>query len=184
MRTCAKCKKSKPTKAFRKDSHYRNGYDTTCRVCTNKRTQEWRRLNKKKIAKSGKIWRQKNRKSVLASKARYRQRHPEKSRQQVRNAHKKYGKKYRARRYFLLIEERYGVIKEQIQAQAKKQKHRCTICGRKQKCGKRRRLYVDHDHKTGVFRGLTCFSCNSMLGFAKDNIKTLQAAIKYLRRFQ
>jgi hypothetical protein len=38
----------------------------------------------------------------------------------------------------------------------------CFICGRTQKPGGRR-LHRDHDHRTGVPRGLLCFPCNAAL---------------------
>ena len=37
----------------------------------------------------------------------------------------------------------------------------CAICGREPKPGKR--LYTDHDHKTGRVRGRLCFTCNYRL---------------------
>ena len=48
----------------------------------------------------------------------------------------------------------------------RKQKGRCgnKICGLKL-----RTFYVDHDHQTGVVRGLLCFNCNLGLGKFKDN---------------
>jgi hypothetical protein len=184
MKICSKCRTPKPLKQFCVRRSAPDGRDGWCQTCKKRSTTQWRIAHTKEVAAYKRKWRRDNRPLVLAEKERYRRRHPEKARQQVRAAHKKHGKQYRTRRYFVLIEERYGVTKSQVQAQSKKQKHRCALCGRKQKCGKRRRLYVDHDHKTGKFRGLTCFSCNSMLGFAKDNIKTLQAAIKYLRRIK
>ena len=181
MKTCSKCHKSKRLSYFCVRRRSTDGRDGWCRTCKAAATQKWRASNPKKQAISKRRWRQAHRPLVLEEKARYRRRHPERARQQVRNAHQKYGTAYRRRRYFILIEERHGLTKTQIQARSRKQKHRCAICHKKQKCGKRRRLYVDHDHKTGKFRGLTCFGCNSMLGFARDNIQTLQAAIRYLR---
>lgn len=54
-----------------------------------------------------------------------------------------------------------------------------------QKFGKlTRHIYVDHDHETGEIRGLLCHGCNSVLGFSKENIQTLENTIKYLKEHQ
>lgn len=37
----------------------------------------------------------------------------------------------------------------------------CAICNQ---LPERRKLAIDHDHKTGRIRGLLCFHCNDMLG--------------------
>jgi hypothetical protein len=52
----------------------------------------------------------------------------------------------------------------------------CGICGRP---GKTRRLHRDHDHRTGMPRGLLCFRCNRILAYFID-IPWLEAAIIYL----
>lgn len=41
---------------------------------------------------------------------------------------------------------------------------------------------LDHDHKTGKFRGLLCRKHNMGLGLFKDSVVDLQDAIKYLQR--
>lgn len=57
---------------------------------------------------------------------------------------------------------------------------RCYICQRA--TGKVKRLSVDHDHKTGIVRGLLCTMCNKYtLGWARDCIEFFQRAIEYLR---
>jgi len=44
-----------------------------------------------------------------------------------------------------------------------------------------KRLCIDHDHNTGIVRGLLCDKCNHLLGNATDSIKILLGAIKYLQ---
>jgi len=48
-------------------------------------------------------------------------------------------------------------------------------------CGTRNHLHVDHDHKTGQFRGILCSKHNNGLGFLGDNIEGLEKALEYLR---
>jgi len=52
----------------------------------------------------------------------------------------------------------------------------CEICGA---IGK---ICLDHDHKTGKFRGWICQRCNFVLGHVKDNTETLMAIIDYLKK--
>jgi hypothetical protein len=62
------------------------------------------------------------------------------------------------------------------------QSGKCAICGvtfGNNRCAK---LFVDHDHKTGMARGLLCHKCNSLIGYANDSNETLQPAIDYLAR--
>ena len=44
------------------------------------------------------------------------------------------------------------------------------------------RPYVDHDHVTGVLRGLLCVSCNSALGLAKDDPAILRTMADYIEK--
>jgi Recombination endonuclease VII len=41
---------------------------------------------------------------------------------------------------------------------------------------------IDHCHTTGKVRGILCQKCNPMLGYARDQIAILEAAIDYLMR--
>ena len=69
-----------------------------------------------------------------------------------------------------------------------KKQEKCDICGGSDLAGSRNNkhlgkvyaLVMDHNHETGKFRGMICHHCNRGLGNFKDNINTLQAAIKYL----
>lgn len=43
------------------------------------------------------------------------------------------------------------------------------------------RLNVDHDHKTGLTRGLLCRRCNKLLRDARDDIEVFRGGIRYLQ---
>jgi len=51
----------------------------------------------------------------------------------------------------------------------------CDSCGKKTN-----KLWLDHCHKSGEFRGWLCPSCNSGIGYFKDDVNLLNLAIKYL----
>ena len=68
---------------------------------------------------------------------------------------------------------------EDYNARLESQDYRCGICHKHQDEFKRG-LFVDHDHVTGVVRGLLCVRCNSLLGLSLDSISVLKNAIKYL----
>jgi hypothetical protein len=64
------------------------------------------------------------------------------------------------------------------------QKGLCAICktsiGHKSKNGRNCKLAVDHDHKTGIVRGLLCNGCNRGIARFKDSPELLRAAAQYL----
>lgn len=47
-------------------------------------------------------------------------------------------------------------------------------------CGAGGKIFYDHDHVTGKFRGWLCMQCNLALGHARDNTALLYKLIKYL----
>jgi len=42
------------------------------------------------------------------------------------------------------------------------------------------RPHVDHDHVSGVVRGILCHRCNPGIGMLKDSVENLRRAEKYL----
>ncbi len=55
----------------------------------------------------------------------------------------------------------------------------CWLCGHANPGGV---LCIDHDHKTGLFRGLLCHRCNRVLGQVEDDGDLLSRAAGYVSR--
>jgi hypothetical protein len=53
----------------------------------------------------------------------------------------------------------------------------CQVCGKDQPLDN---LTIDHDHKTGKFRGILCGHCNKVLGFVYDDREILGKISDYL----
>jgi hypothetical protein len=79
------------------------------------------------------------------------------------------------------LKSKYGVTQEMWQAQFDKQGGRCASCMKVFGPARVDKPCVDHNHETGVFRGLLCHACNRALGMLKENITTLQTLILYLQ---
>lgn len=71
----------------------------------------------------------------------------------------------------------YGITTDIRKFISNKQSDRCAICGADIK------LVVDHDHDTGIVRGLLCNKCNLGLGGFDDNIDRVKNAYYYLLDF-
>src|SRR5665213_1423667 len=94
----------------------------------------------------------KNRDKAIAYTYQYRRDHPEWWSGQRRNAQ---------------LKKLYGITLEEYNELMGRQKGLCSIC-RKEKP-----LQVDHDHKTGIVRGLLCEKCNKGLGMFEDDTEIL-----------
>ena len=58
----------------------------------------------------------------------------------------------------------------------------CALCRKPNAAGKK--LAVDHDHKTGIIRGLLCNGCNTALGTLGDNVESIVKVLNYICRLQ
>jgi len=71
------------------------------------------------------------------------------------------------------LKNRYGITVEFYNELLEKQNKACAICTlpetRRHQNGKVKNLSVDHCHSTGKVRGLLCYSCNTSVGFMKEN---------------
>ena len=80
------------------------------------------------------------------------------------------------------LKRKYGVTQEWYDEQLTLQDGGCKICGTKDPGKGLKHFHVDHSHKTGKVRGLLCHSCNTGLGFFKEDVKLIEKAIEYVNR--
>jgi hypothetical protein len=90
----------------------------------------------------------------------------------LKNPHK--GREY-------ILRNKYGIEPEDYKKMYLSQKGLCAIC---KQPSPDKPLCVDHNHITGIVRGLLCDSCNLLLGCAHDDTQTLAEAILYLKGAQ
>lgn len=76
-----------------------------------------------------------------------------------------------------ILRDKYGISLDDYEQMFNKQNGVCAICGIK-----REKLCIDHDHSTGIIRGLLCNKCNFALGLVDDNKETLQKMIEYISK--
>ena len=93
----------------------------------------------------------------------------------------------KTRRYSLKgrLAKRYEMTTEEYDRRLADQNHACAICQQPETTthkGVPRLLAVDHDHQTGIIRGLLCNNCNRGLGLFGDKVSLLEHAIQYLSR--
>lgn len=82
--------------------------------------------------------------------------------------------------HWLQIAKRYNLSKSQFEFMFAQQQGRCKICDRKQGDKGCQHLCIDHCHKTGIVRGLLCYSCNTMLGVLELRPEFFTRAQAYL----
>ena len=92
----------------------------------------------------------------------------------------------RDRIYFTLWEKK-GVNRNVYNQMFETQQGFCAICQKKETATRNNRtlrLAIDHCHDSGRIRGLLCNRCNAGIERARDDIKTLKSAIKYLKKYE
>jgi hypothetical protein len=154
---CSACKLVKLLKEFPPDCRYKDGCGTKCRSCA-RAVQEayYAKYPEKEAARRlanarhGSAWYRRN-----------------------RSAQVKRMKWYR-------ILKMYGITEGQYDEMLKAQNFGCAIC---QSIGPGRNdghFAIDHDHETGIVRGLLCQKCNCGIGFFDDDINRMERAIAYM----
>ncbi len=115
-------------------------------------------------------------------------------RNECKSCNSEFAKKYREENSLKIREKRLISTYDITQEQLKKFEsiNNCEICdsditGKWEKIGRYgkqllSKRVLDHNHKTGEYRGALCNVCNKALGSFKDDISILHSAIKYLSK--
>lgn len=118
------------------------------------------------------------RKTAIAYKKKWGRENSERVKAQNRARYRKDREKYLSRGLMQRLKE-HGMTLADYEDLLAKQKGQCAICFSLP--SPRKRLCVDHCHKTGKVRGLLCDACNKALGLFRDDPHRLKTAQKYLR---
>ena len=133
--------------------------------------KNYRKVHKKKLNAQSRAYYEKHKEEIKAYGKVYKETH-RKEMQVYRDTHKREKRNSDLKRLS-------DITLKDYEDMLKVQGSLCAICSYGIE-GKN--CHVDHNHRTGKVRGLLCSKCNTMLGYADDNILTLKNAIKYLKK--
>jgi hypothetical protein len=80
-----------------------------------------------------------------------------------------------------VLKKKFGLTPEAYAALWDSQGQVCACCG-SDTSGGRGAFHVDHDHVTGLVRGILCNSCNLGIGHLSDTLDGVRQAVAYLER--
>lgn len=173
MFRCFLCKENKPRESFTKDVSSSRGISGRCRQCNKHRSAAWYVKNRDSIAAKSREYYAANRGKARARGKKYRTNNREKI--------LAYGVAYKIKNEKKLREKvwqrEYGLSGADVAKMVIEQSNSCAICF---ESFTEVRMCIDHDHATGLVRGLLCLKCNRGIGLLGDNVKTMDMAISYL----
>lgn len=145
-----------------------------------KQWERWRKNNPEKFKATQKKWQQNNKEKVNQKSREWRNKNPEKAREILKNYRKRNPEKIKLIDRENHLRSNYNIDIKKFNELLKSQNNRCAICNLIFTTDRFTSPFVDHNHTNNKVRGLLCGSCNSLLGYAKDDISILLEAIKYL----
>lgn len=136
---------------------------------------EWNRNHPEKIRESYKIWANKNPEKVKEATKKWRTENPDK----VREWKQRHYKRYKIDIFYKNMFKKFGLTREQYDFLWDKQNGCCPICEKHlEKYTKD--SATDHNHNTGIVRGITCSLHNRAMGMFGDDPNLLRKAANYL----
>ena len=146
---------------------------------TRVRHKTYRENNKEKLKANSEAYREKNKEKIRAwGRAYY-----ENNKEELNAKHKAYHKKNRDKKRARELKRKFGISLHEYDLMLTEQKGKCACCGIHQN-ELTMRFAVDHDHDTGLIRGLLCHICNTGIGKLGDNIEGLMKALNYLEKHE
>lgn len=156
-RVCCGCKKWKQWDKFNKATGGFNGHRSRCSSCDGAVSAKWKETSN---------YYQNNREEIL---------------------------KYKRESYCPIakknydLQKKYGITLDDFMEMFEDQNGKCKICSRDVKKfstskSKQDAAVVDHDHTTGLVRGLLCHSCNRAIGLFNDEYAILLKAAEYIKQ--
>jgi hypothetical protein len=162
-KSCTGCKEIKPLEDYYRSVNRSDGRLAYCKNCeiTRKKLPRTKIRNKErydkdpnKVINSTKKWQSKNPKHV-----------------------REY---YWQKQNIKLLNNTFFTY-EKYQEELVKCNNKCMVCERHQDILKDF-LVVDHDHATGIYRGILCKKCNLLLGKLKKNTLLIEKMNEYLNK--
>ena len=171
-KVCSCCGKELPIESFyiRKYTD-KNGvqheyYDSKCKKCKNLYSRNYNRANKDKLDTMHKQWRDQNKDKISSYRRNWRGNNPEYNKTWSQN-NKESVKLFQ-------VKYNYNLTKEEYEALPKS----CEVCGSTDN------LCIDHNHETGLVRGVLCSRCNSALGLLRENSSIILRLASYITEKQ
>jgi hypothetical protein len=139
-------------------------------ICAQKVYQSnklWKKNNPEKLRESERRYAAKHPELRKAASQRWRERHPDKARERCQRYRENNRAKVRSdhwgRRGILSPDTGSALTQQEFDSCFERQGFRCGICSNH--TTPHQRWSADHDHNTGLFRGVLCHSCNIALGY-------------------
>jgi hypothetical protein len=130
-------------------------------------------------------WQRRNREHVKAYRAETRDRRNALRRERyaanpaLREQIKRESTEWKRRNRLRIKARQYGVDIDELELAMDRG---CAVCGANPHQDPTTRLHVDHDHRSGKFRGVLCQPCNLALGHIQDDPAIATALADYLMR--
>lgn len=142
------------------------------------RQRRYRALHREKHRAYNNEWMRRNRGRRRQYKREAYWANPDKYREYLRLQYHKHRDQNILRSRLGHLRRQYGISQEEYGTMFRQQNGACALCSNPP--SSRRRLCVDHDHKTGRTRGLLCIRCNTAVGYIES--AWFPRATEYLRQ--